>query len=146
QAKDVLFATGSEMFVRASVFAEVGGIDERMFMFYEDVDLGWRLNLLGWRVCYEPASVAYHEHHGTMNALDKPKSGRETFLLELNAMAALYKNVSDETLARALPAALALAVRRATARGELDATQLDLAAWVTPPETSPVPIPRTTLA
>jgi GT2 family glycosyltransferase/glycosyltransferase involved in cell wall biosynthesis len=146
QAKDVLFATGSAMFVRASVFAEVGGFDERMFMFYEDVDLGWRLNLLGWRVCYEPASVAYHEHHGTMNALDKPESGRETFLLERNALAALYKNLSDETLARALPAALALAVRRATARGELDATQLDLAAGVTPPETSPVPIPRTTLA
>jgi GT2 family glycosyltransferase/glycosyltransferase involved in cell wall biosynthesis len=146
RAKDVLFATGSAMFVRASVFAEVGGFDERMFMFYEDVDLGWRLNLLGWRVRYEPSSVAYHEHHGTMNALDKPESGRETFLLERNALAAMYKNLADDTLARALPAALALAVRRATARGELDPTQLDLAAGVTPPETSPVPIPRSTLA
>jgi GT2 family glycosyltransferase/glycosyltransferase involved in cell wall biosynthesis len=144
--KDVLFATGSAMFVRAGVFAELGGFDERFFMFYEDVDLGWRLNLRGWRVRYAPDSVAYHRHHATMSEVDSPDTGRETFLLERNALAALYKNVSDETLARALPAALALAIRRATARGELDATQLDLARGVGPIETAPVAVPRTALA
>ncbi|MEV6875535.1 glycosyltransferase [Amycolatopsis sp. NPDC051128] len=148
-AKDVLFGTGSAMFVRASVFAELGGFDERFFMFYEDVDLGWRLNLRGWRVRYVPESVAYHRHHGTMSAVDAPETGRETFLLERNALAALYKNLSDETLARALPAALALAVRRATARGELDATRLDLERGGDPSgpiESGDVAIPRTTLA
>ncbi|WP_317495598.1 glycosyltransferase [Haloechinothrix sp. LS1_15] len=125
RAKDVLFATGAAMFVRAEVFRELGGFDERFFLFYEDVDLGWRLNLFGWRVRYVPASVAYHRHHGTMDTVDTPESGRETFLLERNALAALYKNLSEESLATLLPAALALAVRRATARGELDATQLD---------------------
>ncbi len=150
-AKDVLFATGSAMFVRASVFAELGGFDERFFMFYEDVDLGWRLNLRGWRVRYVPSSIAYHRHHGTMDAVDSPASGRETFLLERNALAALYKYLSDATLARALPAALALAVRRATARGELDARQLDLQPHADqshrcPPETDPVPVPRSALA
>ena len=53
-AKDVLFGTGAAMFVRAELFREVGGFDERFFMFYEDVDLGWRLNLLGYRVRYVP--------------------------------------------------------------------------------------------
>ncbi|WP_435156154.1 glycosyltransferase [Amycolatopsis sacchari] len=145
-AKDVLFATGSAMFVHASVFTELGGFDERFFMFYEDVDLGWRLNLRGWRVRYVPESLAYHRHHATMSEVDAPDTGRETFLLERNALAALYKNVSDETLAKVLPAALALAVRRATARGELDATQLDLAKGVKPVDTTPVEVPRTTLA
>ncbi|MER7117227.1 glycosyltransferase [Saccharomonospora azurea] len=145
-AKDVLFATGSAMFVRASVFAELGGFDDDFFMFYEDVDLGWRLNLRGWRVRYVPTSIAYHRHHGTMSAVDSPDSGRETFLLERNALCALYKNLSDETLASVLPAALALTVRRATARGELDPTQLDLASGVGPPETSPVPVSRGALA
>ncbi|GAB3154417.1 glycosyltransferase [Amycolatopsis stemonae] len=145
-AKDVLFGTGSAMFVRAGVFAELGGFDERFFMFYEDVDLGWRLNLRGWRVRYVPESLTYHRHHGTMGAVDAPETGRETFLLERNALAAMYKNLSDETLARALPAALALAVRRATARGELDATQLDLERGVGPIESGDVAIPRTTLA
>ncbi|MEU3627770.1 glycosyl transferase [Amycolatopsis coloradensis] len=145
-AKDVLFATGSAMFVRAGVFAELGGFDERFFMFYEDVDLGWRLNLRGWRVRYVPESLTYHKHHATMSTVDAPDSGRETFLLERNALAALYKNLSDETLSRALPAALALAVRRATARGDLDATRFDLAKGVGPAETGPVEVPRTTLA
>ncbi|GAB3503175.1 glycosyltransferase [Amycolatopsis cihanbeyliensis] len=145
-AKDVLFGTGSALFVRAGVFAELGGFDERFFMFYEDVDLGWRLNLRGWRVRYVPTSIAYHRHHATMAELDAPDTGRETFLLERNALAAMYKNLSAETLASALPAALALTARRATARGELDPTRLDLQRGVGPIETDPVPVPRGTLA
>ena len=61
-----------------------------------------------------------------MSKVDAPDNARELFLLERNALAALYKNVSDTTLAKALPAALALAVRRATARGDVDPTQLEI--------------------
>src|SRR5665648_587033 len=116
-AKDVLFGTGAAMFVRTEVFRAVGGFDERFFMFYEDVDLGWRLNLLGHRVRYVPGSVAYHRHHVTMK---KFGSFRETYLLERNALLAMYKNYDDDTLARALPAAMALAVRRSLARTGTD--------------------------
>jgi GT2 family glycosyltransferase/glycosyltransferase involved in cell wall biosynthesis len=146
--KDVLFATGSAMFVRAGVFAELGGFDERFFMFYEDVDLGWRLNLRGWRVRYEPASLAYHRHHASMSTVDSPDGARELYLLERNALAALYKNFSDATLAAVLPAALALVVRRATARGELDPKQLEIVNRPADPAAEPptVPVPRTTLA
>ena len=144
-AKDVLFGTGSALFVRASVFAQLGGFDERFFMFYEDVDLGWRLNLRGWRVRYEPASLAYHRHHASMSEVDGKDSARELYLLERNALAALYKNLSDETLAKALPAALALAVRRATARGDIDPKQLEITRR-TGDEPTEVTIPRTTLA
>jgi GT2 family glycosyltransferase/glycosyltransferase involved in cell wall biosynthesis len=121
--RDVLFGTGSALLVRRDIFEQVDGFDERFFMFYEDVDLGWRLNLRGYRVRYEPRSVAYHRHHASLRDADP---ARETYLLERNALAALYKNVSDETLAATLPAALALAVRRATARGECDPTELEM--------------------
>lgn len=121
--RDVLFGTGSAMFVRTSVYREVGGFDERFFMFYEDVDLGWRLNLLGHRVRYVPGSLAYHRHHATMNRFGKY---RENYLLERNALLAMYKNYEDETLARALPAAMALTVRRSLARADVDAAMLDL--------------------
>lgn len=142
--RDVLFATGSAMFVRAGVFRELGGFDERFFMFYEDVDLGWRLNLRGWRVRYEPRSLTFHRHHASMSKVDSPDNARELFLLERNALAALYKNLSDATLAKALPAALALCVRRATARGDVDPTQLQIGKPDTGGPT--VEIPRTTLA
>lgn len=122
-AKDVLFGTGAAMFVRTELYREVGGFDERFFMFYEDVDLGWRLNLLGHRVRYVPGSVAFHKHHVTMK---KFGNFRESYLLERNALLAMYKNYDDESLARALPAAMALAVRRSVARTGVDATALDL--------------------
>ncbi len=121
--RDVLFGTGSAMIIRAELYREVGGFDERFFMFYEDVDLGWRLNLLGHRVRYVPTSLAYHKHHATINRFG---SYRESYLLERNALLAMYKNYSDETLARTLPAALALTVRRSVARSGLAADQLDL--------------------
>ncbi|MBO3083845.1 glycosyltransferase [Cellulomonas fengjieae] len=121
--KDVLFATGAATVMPTAVFRAVGGFDERFFMFYEDVDLGWRLNLLGYRVRYEPRSLAFHKHHVTMK---KFGSFRESYLLERNALMSMYKNMDDETLAKALPGAMALAVRRSLARADVDATTLDL--------------------
>ena len=56
--------------MRRDAFDAVGGFDERFFMFYEDVDLGWRLNLRGHRVRYEPASIAYHRHHRSLEGAD----------------------------------------------------------------------------
>ncbi|MFE2753473.1 glycosyltransferase, partial [Actinosynnema sp. NPDC059335] len=143
--RDVLFGTGSALVARTSVFRELGGFDERFFMFYEDVDLGWRMNLRGWRVRYVPTSLTYHRHHASMSTVD---TSRELYLLERNALAALYKNFSDETLAKVLPAALALVVRRATARGELDATQLEITRRPADPadDRAPVPVPRQALA
>ncbi len=123
QPKDVLFGTGAAMFMPAELYRTVGGFDERFFMFYEDVDLGWRLNILGHRVRYVPQSVAYHKHHVTMK---KYGNFRESYLLERNALMSMYKNLDDESLARALPAAMALAVRRSFARADVDTTALDL--------------------
>ncbi|NTV38812.1 MAG: glycosyltransferase [Demequinaceae bacterium] len=122
-SQDVLFGTGSAMFVRRSVYDALGGFDERYFMFYEDVDFGWRLNLRGWRYVYEPASLAYHKHHASMSAFG---SHAETYLLERNALFTLYKNLEDTALLEALPAAMALSVRRAMTRANLDSTSYDL--------------------
>ncbi|HEV2760979.1 MAG TPA: glycosyltransferase [Acidimicrobiales bacterium] len=142
--KDVLFATGAAMFVRAGVYRAVEGFDDRYFMFYEDVDLGWRLNLLGWRVRYVPTSVAFHRHHASMKSYGP---WREHYLLERNALFSMYKNLGDDLLAKALPAALLLAVRRGLSRGDADNTILDLsAAPPSGPEEDTVAVSRETLA
>ena len=121
--QDVLFGTGSAMFVRRSVYEALGGFDERYFMFFEDVDLGWRLNLRGWRFAYEPASLAFHKHHASMSAFG---SHAESYLLERNALFTLYKNLEQKALNEALPAAMALAIRRGVTRSELDSQSFDL--------------------
>ncbi|MDQ3640792.1 MAG: glycosyltransferase [Actinomycetota bacterium] len=142
--KDVLFATGAAMFVRAGVYRAVEGFDDRYFMFYEDVDLGWRLNLLGWRVRYVPTSVAFHRHHASMKSYGP---WREHYLLERNALFSLYKNLGDDLLAKALPAALLLAVRRGLSRGDADNTILDLSASPpSGPEEETVTVSREALA
>ena len=121
--KDVLFGTGAAMFVRAEVFEALDGFDDDYFMFYDDVDLGWRLNLLGYRFRFQPASLAFHKHHASMN---KFGNFREEYLLERNALYTLYKNLGDEFLADTFAGALLLAVRRGVGRGGLDSTVFDL--------------------
>ena len=50
---------------RRSAVLEVGGFDEDFFCFLEDVDLGFRLRLAGYRCLFVPASVAHHVGSGT---------------------------------------------------------------------------------
>lgn len=121
--KDVLFGTGAALFVRAEAFAEAGGFDDNFFMFYDDVDLGWRLNLLGHRVRFQPKSVVFHKHHAS---IEKFGDFREQYLLERNALYTLYKNLDDSSLAQVLPGAILLATRRSVARGDLASGSLDL--------------------
>jgi N-acetylglucosaminyl-diphospho-decaprenol L-rhamnosyltransferase len=46
--------------VRRSAFAELGGFDSGYFMYFEDVDLGYRLGKSGYRNVYEPSAVVTH--------------------------------------------------------------------------------------
>jgi GT2 family glycosyltransferase len=50
---------------RRSALLEVGGFDEDYFCYSEDVDLGFRLRLAGYRCLYVPSSVAHHVGSGT---------------------------------------------------------------------------------
>ncbi|QAY74592.1 glycosyltransferase family 2 protein [Agromyces protaetiae] len=52
--------SGSCLLVRRSAFEEVGGFDEAYFMYFEDVDLGYRLGRRGWTNLYEPSATVTH--------------------------------------------------------------------------------------
>jgi len=57
---------GSCAFDRRKFFA-LGGFDELLAPFYlEDTDLGYMAWKRGWKNLYQPASVVYHEHRGTI--------------------------------------------------------------------------------
>jgi len=60
EAADVDWASGALLLVRRSTYQQLGGFDERFFMFMEDVDLCWRARQAGWRVAVEPAAGAVH--------------------------------------------------------------------------------------
>jgi GT2 family glycosyltransferase len=51
---------GAFMMVRAEAAREVGLLDERYFMYGEDIDWAFRLKAKGWRVMYTPAATVHH--------------------------------------------------------------------------------------
>jgi len=59
------WVSGALMLLPAALFRELGGFDERFFLYCEDVDLCDRLRALGGDVEYEPRAVADHRGGGT---------------------------------------------------------------------------------
>jgi GT2 family glycosyltransferase len=109
----LLYASGAAALVERETFLDVGGFDESYFNYYEDVDLGWRLWILGFRVESCPDAVAYHHRNASIGARHET-----VYLLERNALFSVVKNYEDETLEKVLPAALLLVAGRARARSE----------------------------
>ena len=54
------WASGAALAVRRAAFTSVGGFDEHLFMYCEDVDLSWRLRAGGYRLQYVPAARVTH--------------------------------------------------------------------------------------
>lgn len=52
--------SGSCLLLRRTAFDSVDGFDARYFMYFEDVDLGERLGLAGWRNVYVPSAEVVH--------------------------------------------------------------------------------------
>jgi N-acetylglucosaminyl-diphospho-decaprenol L-rhamnosyltransferase len=64
-AREVDWVATTHVLVRREAWDQVGGFDERYFMYMEDADLCWRLRAAGWKVGYEPAAVVMHEIGGS---------------------------------------------------------------------------------
>lgn len=65
---DVMWATGACLMVRSEVYRKLGGLDDRFFAHMEEIDLCWRMQLEGYRVCIVPESIVYHIGGGTLPA------------------------------------------------------------------------------
>ncbi len=75
-------------------FLELGGFDELLAPFYlEDTDLGYLAWKRGWKNLYQPASVVFHEHRGTIG-----RRFSEAYIqgvLKKNFLLFAWKNVHD---------------------------------------------------
>jgi len=58
--RDAGWLSGSCLLVRRRAFDELGGFDEGYFMYFEDVDLGYRFGKRGYRNVFDPAGSATH--------------------------------------------------------------------------------------
>jgi N-acetylglucosaminyl-diphospho-decaprenol L-rhamnosyltransferase len=60
--EEVFYFSGGGALLRKAALDDAGLFDPRFFMYYEDLDLSWRLRLRGWKVLYVPDAVIVHEH------------------------------------------------------------------------------------
>ena len=96
--KEVFWATGACMFVRADLYRQVGGLDDSFFAHMEEIDLCWRLKNAGYKVYCCPQSRVYHIGGGTL-----PKnSPRKTYLNFRNNLSLLVKNLPHHRVRRTI--------------------------------------------
>lgn len=58
--REVDWLQGSALLLRRSAIDRTGSLDDRYFLYFEDVDLCYRMKNAGWKVCYVPQSEVVH--------------------------------------------------------------------------------------
>lgn len=96
--REVFWATGACMFVKAAVFHTLEGFDGDFFAHMEEIDLCWRMKHAGFQIFVCGESTVYHVGGGTLHKSNPHK----TFLNFRNGLVMLYKNHSDKGLYRIL--------------------------------------------
>jgi GT2 family glycosyltransferase len=66
QSDEILSPSGAAALFRRDIFLEAGGFNEDFFCYMEDVDLGLRLQLLGYRCFYIADAIVTHEGSGVV--------------------------------------------------------------------------------
>lgn len=88
------YAGGGSSAYDRKKFLELGGFDELLAPFYlEDTDLGYLAWKRGWKNLYQPASVVWHEHRGTIGRKFSPEFIRG--ILKKNFLLFTWKNIHD---------------------------------------------------
>ena len=96
--REVFWATGACMFVRADLYHQIGGLDDSFFAHMEEIDLCWRMKNAGYKVYCCPQSRVYHIGGGTL-----PKnSPRKTYLNFRNNLSLLVKNLPQHRVHRTI--------------------------------------------
>ncbi len=89
--REVFWATGACLLIRAEAFHAAGGFDADLFAHMEEIDLCWRLRRTGWRIGYTSKAVVYHVGGGALGY----GSPRKTYLNFRNSLIVLTKNLHN---------------------------------------------------
>jgi GT2 family glycosyltransferase len=100
QLDEVFFSFGGAMMMRKDAFDGVGGYDPDAFALGDDIDLSWRIRMLGYRVVVEPKAVLWHRISATLGKLGR---GQRRFWSERNTLRMILKNYSLGNLLWVLP-------------------------------------------
>ena len=99
---EVFGACGGAALYRRAMLDEIGGIDSRIFLYLDDVDVAWRAQMAGWRTLYVPEALVWHHHSATT----RHGSGFKYFHVGRNRVRLLARNADRRQLLRRGPAML----------------------------------------
>jgi GT2 family glycosyltransferase len=92
---DSFWASGGSAAFRKSIWAELGGFDPLYAPFYwEDVDLCYRARKRGYKILWEPKSVVYHQHEGTIGV--KFSKSYVDLIKQRNELLFIWKNITNK--------------------------------------------------
>ncbi len=86
---EIFWATGAALMVRTEVYNRAGGLDKDFFAHMEEIDLCWRIHLMGCKIVCITDSHVYHLGGASLSA----SNPRKTYLNFRNNLFLLYKNL-----------------------------------------------------
>lgn len=95
----VFSACAAAALYRRELFEEIGLFDESFFAYHEDVDLGFRAQLAGYRCLFMPKAIVYHKHQKTSSRIPRLL----VYLNQRNKYFVLIKNFPTKLFLLCLP-------------------------------------------
>ncbi len=98
---EAFFSYGGSFIIKRELWNKVSGFDQRYFTLNDDLDLSWRVRLLGYKVMYTKKSFIYHKVSATLRVVfDRPT---KHYWSERNFMRTFLKNTSNKHLLLIFP-------------------------------------------
>lgn len=98
--REITYANGSALAIRADLFRELGGFTPELFIYHEDLELGWRVRMRGLRIIVVPDADVLHDYDYTRNV-------RKNYYMERNRLIFVTSAYSARLLVLVAPALLA---------------------------------------
>lgn len=99
RVREISFPSGASMILRRSALDEIGLFDEDYFIYADDMDVGLRIRLAGYKIMYCPTSLVYHKYKFL-------RSKRSFYYLNRNRILTFLKLYQKKTYVGLLPAIL----------------------------------------
>jgi GT2 family glycosyltransferase len=94
------YASGASFAISKKVFYRLGGFDEELFLYYDDVDLNWRARLMGFGISAVESAVCHHA--GGASSRTIPHANK-FYLTQRNRIRVMIKNYSTRRILTRLP-------------------------------------------
>jgi len=99
--EEIGYASGTCLFTSSSVLKKVGLFDPFIFLYHDDLDLGWRASQLGIKSYYIPKSIIYHAESYSLRW-----NAEKFYWLERNRKYCLLTHYSKRTYSKIFPTLL----------------------------------------